>query len=62
MNDRDMYYKGYVKSIRGGTTGIGATFEALIGKEEDKLSLPDFKGIEINFFLNSFVWHTNFNT
>ena len=39
--------KGYVKSIRGGTTGIGATFEAFIGKEEDKLSLPDFKGIEI---------------
>lgn len=38
---------GYVKSIRGGSTGIGATFESLLGKKEDKLQLPDFKGIEI---------------
>lgn len=41
---RDM---GYVKSIRNGSTGVGATFEALLGKKEDKLELPDFKGIEI---------------
>ena len=37
----------YVKSVRGGTTGIGATFEALLGKCEDKLVNPDFKGIEV---------------
>lgn len=38
---------GYVKSIRKGNTGIGATFEYLIGKEEDQRPEPDFKGIEI---------------
>lgn len=38
---------GYVKSIRNGTSGIGVTFESLLGKEEDVLELPDFKGIEI---------------
>lgn len=37
----------YVKSVRGGSTGIGATFEALLGKEEDSLEIPDFNGIEI---------------
>ncbi len=38
---------GYVKSVRGGSTGVGATFEFLLGKSEDKLEAPDFKGIEI---------------
>ena len=38
---------GYVKTIRNGSTGIGATFEYLIGKVEDKLEIPDYKGIEI---------------
>lgn len=38
---------GYVKSLRKGTTGAGYTFETLLGKAEDSLSLPDFKGIEI---------------
>ena len=37
----------YVKSIRRGSTGIGATFESLLGKEEDSLEIPDFEGIEI---------------
>lgn len=37
----------YVKSVRCGSTGIGATFEALLGKEEDSLEIPDFNGIEI---------------
>ena len=41
---RDM---GYVKATRGGSTGIGKTFEDLIGKKEDTESLPDYKGIEI---------------
>lgn len=38
---------GYVKSTRIGYTGIGKTFEDLLGKEEDTLELPDYHGIEI---------------
>lgn len=39
--------KEFNKSLRKGTTGIGYTFESLIGKQEDSCYLPDFKGIEI---------------
>lgn len=39
--------KEYIISERSGTTGIGYTFEKLIGKKEDNIPLPDFKGIEI---------------
>ena len=38
---------GYVKSVRKGSTGIGATFESLLDKEIDSLEIPDFGGIEI---------------
>lgn len=38
---------GYVKTTRRGTTGIGKTFEDLLGKHEDRTSNPDFHGIEI---------------
>ena len=38
---------GWVESMRKGTTGIGYTFEKLIGKNEDSLPLPDFGTIEI---------------
>lgn len=38
---------GYVKSSRKGTTGIGKTFEDLLGKKEDSNDIPDFLGIEI---------------
>lgn len=38
---------GWVKSERKGTSGIGYTFEKLIGKKEDNFFLPDFQGIEI---------------
>lgn len=38
---------GWVKSLRKGSTGIGYTFESLLGKKEDTLTLPDFNGIEI---------------
>lgn len=37
----------YVKSVRKGNTGIGATFEYLLGKEEENFSIPDYCGIEI---------------
>lgn len=39
--------KGLCKSLRNGTTGIGFTFETLIGKDEDRNPEPDFNGIEI---------------
>lgn len=37
----------FTKSLRNGTTGIGYTFESLIGKNEDNSFFPDFEGIEI---------------
>lgn len=37
----------WIKSMRDGSGGIGYTFESLIGKNEDTLSLPDFNDIEI---------------
>lgn len=37
----------YVKTVRNGSVGVGATFESLIGKNEDSLEIPDFQGIEI---------------
>lgn len=39
--------QGFIKSTRRGATGIGKTFEDLIGKEEDHEEKPDFQGIEI---------------
>lgn len=38
---------GWVEAHRTGNTGIGKTFEDLLDKKEDNLSLPDFKNIEI---------------
>ncbi len=38
---------GWIKSKRNGTTGIGYTFEELIGKKEDFSFKPDFLDIEI---------------
>lgn len=38
---------GWVLSQRKGTTGIGYTFEKLLGKEEEQFAIPDFKTIEI---------------
>lgn len=38
---------GYVKSVRRGNTGIGATFENLLGKSEKNFEIPDYYGIEI---------------
>lgn len=43
---------GYVKSSRKGVTGVGKTFEDLLGKKEDQLDTPDFYGIEIKTKLN----------
>lgn len=42
--------KGWIKSLRNGPTGIGFTFEELLGKKEDHLFFPDFKDIEIKTY------------
>lgn len=39
--------KGFVKSLRTGPTGIGFTFETLMGLDENNLALPDIDGMEI---------------
>lgn len=39
--------KGWIKSIRKGSTGIGATFENLLGLDENSFEAPDYNGIEI---------------
>ena len=36
-----------IKSLRKGPTGVGYTFESLLGKKEDTNPEPDFKNIEI---------------
>lgn len=38
---------GFVEAHRNGDTGIGKTFEDLLGKKEDNLATPDYKDIEI---------------
>lgn len=38
---------GLIQSLRGGSTGLGYTFESLLGKKEDSDSEPDFKSVEI---------------
>ena len=52
---------GWVKSLRKGSTGIGYTFESLIGKEEENFEFPDYNNIEIktkrsrsNFYITLF--------
>lgn len=44
---KEVQQKGWVESHRKGDTGIGKTFEDLIGKKEDNEAAPDFKDIEI---------------
>lgn len=39
--------KGWVKSLRKGDTGVGYTFETLIGKEEENFPIADYGSIEI---------------
>lgn len=38
---------GWHKSVRKGSTGVGITFEHLLGLQENSLEIPDFGGIEI---------------
>ena len=49
---------GWVKSLRNGTTGVGYTFEKLLGLQENSLAFPDFYNIEIKThrkFSKSFI-------
>ena len=53
---------GWFMSKRKGPTGIGYTFESLLGKEEESFSIPDFGSIEIKTrFRNSKRGITLFN-
>ncbi len=44
---QELKNRGFVKSLRKGPTGIGYTFETLMGLDENNLALPDIDGIEI---------------
>ena len=44
---REIYQSGWIKTLRGGDTGIGKTFESLLNIEENNKKEPDYKGIEI---------------
>jgi len=38
---------GYIRSTRSGPTGVGHTFETLLGLEEDNIALPDLGEVEV---------------
>ena len=39
--------RGFIKTLRVGDTGVGFTFESLLGIKSNSSKSPDFKGIEI---------------
>lgn len=43
----NIHSAGYFKSLKSGDTGIGFTFETLLGIEANPTKAPDYKGIEI---------------
>ena len=47
------------KSMRLGTSGIGYTFEQLIGKGEDNFPIADYNGIEIKT-IHNYIKNTSF--
>ena len=51
--------RGFIKTIRKGSTGVGATFEWLIGKQEDIFPIPDFYEIEIKTKRKNSTSHIN---
>jgi len=44
---QDIYQDGWIKTLRGGDTGVGKTFESLLNIEENSKKEPDYKGVEI---------------
>jgi len=43
----EISHLGWICSLRCGPTGVGYTFETLLGKNEESSSFPDYNGIEI---------------
>lgn len=68
---KEIRKQGFIKSLRKGPTGIGYTFETLLGIKENNLILPDISDIEIKthrigsnnlitlFTFNRKVWRIN---
>lgn len=44
---KDIFNQGWIKTLRGGDTGVGYTFESLLGIEANSNKAPDYKGIEL---------------
>ncbi len=42
--------KGYIDSLRNGSSGVGYTLETLLGKKEDTFPFPDYNGVEIKSY------------
>lgn len=49
LREKFIYIKnmGWVKSVRKGWSGIGITFENLLGNNENDFEIPDYDGIEL---------------
>jgi hypothetical protein len=68
---QELKKQGFVKTLRNGPTGIGFTFETLMGLKEDNLAEPDIDDIEVKahrensssmitlFTFNRKVWQIN---
>ena len=54
--------KGWVLEMRRGFTGIGYTFERLIGKDEDGFPIADYHGIEIKTMNSHTKWNLHLFT
>ncbi len=46
----DIKRRGFIRTMRAGSTGVGYTFETLVGIRENNDGWADFKGIEIKTF------------
>jgi hypothetical protein len=46
----DVSSRGYIRTLRQGPTGVGYTFETLLGIEENNNRGPDFEGIELKCY------------
>lgn len=48
----EIHRKGYIVSLRRGSTGIGYTLETLLGLDENNLKTPDFGDVELKSHRN----------
>ena len=39
--------RGWIKSVRNGSNGVGLTFESLLGISQNEFEIPDYNGIEL---------------